>query len=137
MRVRRVVFIWPKSTHCGTAIVSLVSGYAWDDGSSDSRLFVLHSFSFNTALPRLSLSLLTRFILITFIQNPTERIAAWRLFLQENQTLVLFRSMHRNLTWSSYLRGRFFLSFGWKRVTIDVDFKWEFFQERKRDSFTN
>lgn len=57
MRVRKVVFIWPKSTHCGTAIVSLVSGYAWDDGSSDSRLFVLHSFSFNTALLRLSLSL--------------------------------------------------------------------------------
>lgn len=57
MRVRRVVFIWPKSTHRGTAIVSLVSGYAWDDGSSDSRLFILHSFSFNAALPRPSLSL--------------------------------------------------------------------------------
>lgn len=35
-RVRSSI-IWPKSTRCGTAIVSPVSGYAWDDGSSDSR----------------------------------------------------------------------------------------------------
>lgn len=90
MRIRRIVFIWPKSTHCGTAIVSLVSGYAWDDGSSDSRLFILHSFSFNAALPRLSLSLpLNQIHPHNFHSEPDRRNCGLAtLLLEENQTLV-------------------------------------------------